>query len=63
MIREACGEDFVIVTPGVRVDEKKDDQKKDHHAEGGRRKGGHVYRPRQDGNGGQEPPGAFGRDH
>jgi orotidine-5'-phosphate decarboxylase len=28
MIRELCGKDFVIVTPGVRVDEKKDDQKR-----------------------------------
>ncbi len=27
-IREACGRDFVIVTPGVRIDEKKDDQKR-----------------------------------
>ena len=28
MIRAACGESFVIVTPGVRVDEKKDDQRR-----------------------------------
>lgn len=28
MIRELCGKDFVIVTPGVRVDEKKNDQKR-----------------------------------
>lgn len=28
MIRELCGNDFVIVTPGVRVGEKKDDQKR-----------------------------------
>lgn len=28
MIREICGEDFVIVTPGVRVDDRKDDQKR-----------------------------------
>jgi orotidine-5'-phosphate decarboxylase len=27
-IREACGRDFVIVTPGVRIDEKTDDQKR-----------------------------------
>jgi orotidine-5'-phosphate decarboxylase len=28
MIRELCGKDFVIVTPGVRIDEAKDDQKR-----------------------------------
>ncbi|HOJ70287.1 MAG TPA: orotidine-5'-phosphate decarboxylase [Syntrophorhabdaceae bacterium] len=28
MIRELCGDDFVIVTPGVRIGEKKDDQKR-----------------------------------
>ncbi|MBA4391028.1 MAG: orotidine-5'-phosphate decarboxylase [Syntrophus sp. (in: bacteria)] len=28
MIRDLCGKDFVIVTPGVRVDEKKNDQKR-----------------------------------
>jgi orotidine-5'-phosphate decarboxylase len=28
MIREVCGPDFVIVTPGVRIEEKKDDQKR-----------------------------------
>ena len=28
MIREVCGPDFVIVTPGVRIGEKKDDQKR-----------------------------------
>jgi orotidine-5'-phosphate decarboxylase len=28
MIRELCGKDFVIVTPGVRIDEKKNDQKR-----------------------------------
>jgi orotidine-5'-phosphate decarboxylase len=28
MIREVCGRDFVIVTPGVRIGEKKDDQKR-----------------------------------
>ncbi len=28
MIRELCGKDFVIVTPGVRIQEKKDDQKR-----------------------------------
>ena len=28
MIRELCGEDFVIVTPGVRIDGKKNDQKR-----------------------------------
>lgn len=28
IIRETCGRDFVIVTPGVRIDEKKDDQKR-----------------------------------
>ncbi len=28
MIREICGKDFIIVTPGVRVEEKKDDQKR-----------------------------------
>jgi orotidine-5'-phosphate decarboxylase len=28
MIRESCGGDFLIVTPGVRVDEKKDDQRR-----------------------------------
>ena len=27
-IRELCGDDFTIVTPGVRVGEKKDDQKR-----------------------------------
>ena len=27
-IRESCGKDFVIVTPGVRVTETKDDQKR-----------------------------------
>jgi orotidine-5'-phosphate decarboxylase len=28
MIRELCGDDFVIVTPGVRLDDKKNDQKR-----------------------------------
>lgn len=28
LIRELCGKDFVIVTPGVRVDDAKDDQKR-----------------------------------
>ncbi|MCX7965962.1 MAG: orotidine-5'-phosphate decarboxylase [Syntrophorhabdaceae bacterium] len=28
MIREVCGKDFLIVTPGVRTDEKKDDQRR-----------------------------------
>jgi len=28
LIRELCGKDFVIVTPGVRIEEKKDDQKR-----------------------------------
>lgn len=28
MIRELCGNDFIIVTPGVRLDDKKDDQKR-----------------------------------
>ena len=28
MIRELCGKDFIIVTPGVRLDNKKDDQKR-----------------------------------
>lgn len=28
MIRELCGNDFIIVTPGVRIGEKKDDQKR-----------------------------------
>jgi orotidine-5'-phosphate decarboxylase len=28
MIRDLCGRDFVIVTPGVRIEEKKDDQKR-----------------------------------
>jgi len=28
MIRELCGKDFLIITPGVRLDEKKDDQKR-----------------------------------
>jgi orotidine-5'-phosphate decarboxylase len=28
MIRDLCGKDFVIVTPGVRIDEKKNDQKR-----------------------------------
>lgn len=28
MIRKLCGNDFVIVTPGVRLDDKKDDQKR-----------------------------------
>lgn len=28
MIRELCGNDFVIVTPGIRLDDKKDDQKR-----------------------------------
>lgn len=28
LIRELCGKDFVIVTPGVRIGEKKDDQKR-----------------------------------
>ena len=28
MIRAACGGSFVIVTPGVRLDEKKDDQRR-----------------------------------
>lgn len=28
MIRELCGQDFVIVTPGVRVDDRKDDQRR-----------------------------------
>jgi orotidine-5'-phosphate decarboxylase len=28
MIRGLCGKDFLIVTPGVRVEEKKDDQKR-----------------------------------
>jgi orotidine-5'-phosphate decarboxylase len=28
LIRELCGKDFIIVTPGVRVEEKKDDQKR-----------------------------------
>jgi orotidine-5'-phosphate decarboxylase len=27
-IRELCGKEFVIVTPGVRIEEKKDDQKR-----------------------------------
>jgi orotidine-5'-phosphate decarboxylase len=28
MIRDLCGKDFIIVTPGVRIDEKKNDQKR-----------------------------------
>jgi len=28
MIRELCGNDFIIVTPGVRLESKKDDQKR-----------------------------------
>ena len=28
LIREACGKDFVIVTPGVRITETRDDQKR-----------------------------------
>ena len=28
MIRELCGKEFIIVTPGVRIQEKKDDQKR-----------------------------------
>ena len=28
MIRDLCGKDFVVVTPGVRVDDKKNDQKR-----------------------------------
>jgi orotidine-5'-phosphate decarboxylase len=28
LIRELCGKDFVIVTPGVRIEDKKDDQKR-----------------------------------
>lgn len=28
MIRELCGNEFIIVTPGVRIGEKKDDQKR-----------------------------------
>jgi orotidine-5'-phosphate decarboxylase len=28
MIRELCGNDFIIVTPGVRLDDRKDDQKR-----------------------------------
>jgi orotidine-5'-phosphate decarboxylase len=28
MIRDLCGTDFIIVTPGVRVDDKKNDQKR-----------------------------------
>jgi orotidine-5'-phosphate decarboxylase len=28
MIRELCGKEFVIVTPGVRIEETKDDQKR-----------------------------------
>lgn len=28
MIRETCGKDFVIVTPGVRITDQKDDQKR-----------------------------------
>ncbi len=28
MIREICGRDFLIITPGVRIEEKKDDQKR-----------------------------------
>jgi orotidine-5'-phosphate decarboxylase len=28
LIRELCGKDFVIVTPGVRIEAKKDDQKR-----------------------------------
>jgi orotidine-5'-phosphate decarboxylase len=28
LIRESCGRDFIIVTPGVRADGKKDDQKR-----------------------------------
>jgi orotidine-5'-phosphate decarboxylase len=28
MIRELCGNDFIIVTPGVRIESKKDDQKR-----------------------------------
>ena len=28
MIRELCGKDFIIVTPGVRIEQAKDDQKR-----------------------------------
>jgi orotidine-5'-phosphate decarboxylase len=28
MIRDLCGKAFIIVTPGVRVDDKKNDQKR-----------------------------------
>lgn len=28
MIRELCGKDFLIITPGVRLEDKKDDQKR-----------------------------------
>ncbi len=28
MIREICGRDFLIITPGVRIEDKKDDQKR-----------------------------------
>jgi orotidine-5'-phosphate decarboxylase len=28
MIRDLCGKDFIIVTPGVRIDDKKNDQKR-----------------------------------
>ncbi len=39
MIREACGRDFLIVTPGVRADGKKDDQKRTITPEEAIRKG------------------------
>ena len=28
MIRELCGNDFIILTPGIRLDDKKDDQRR-----------------------------------
>ena len=28
MIRQACGEDFLLVTPGIRIDGGSDDQKR-----------------------------------
>jgi len=62
MIRELCGKDFLIITPGVRIEEKKDDRNGRLHAEAIRR-GASYIRSRTSGKGRSRSPGPSEENH